>query len=101
MNAAPPLSPAAESLFQAASTLPAGDQLALAERLTGFLRDGPAAPGPEERAELDRRVEAFHDGSDAGRPWEQVRGRMKDLIRELSSEEELTSTERDSPGTQS
>ena len=59
--------------------------MAVADRLTGFAADGPPPPEAEERAELERRVEAFHEGTDPGRPWEQTRSRMRSLIESLSA----------------
>ncbi|MFH5802663.1 addiction module protein [Alienimonas sp. DA493] len=79
-----PLSPAAEALYRQASTLSDEDRVGLADRLTGFRPGGPAVPTAAERAELDRRVAAFHEGADLGEPWERVRGRMTALIEQLS-----------------
>ncbi|QDT14383.1 addiction module protein [Alienimonas californiensis] len=82
-----PLSPAAEALYRQASSLSEGDQMGLADRLTGFRPAGSPAPTAAERAELDRRVAGFHEGTDPGTPWEQVRERMQALIENLSEED--------------
>lgn len=83
-----PLSPAAEALYRQASSLSEGDRMGLADRLTGFRHAGSPAPTAAERAELDRRVAEFQEGTDPGAAWEQVRGRMEALIAKLSEQDD-------------
>ena len=83
------LSPAAERIAEQAMMLSHGERQALAERIRTMSPALPPGFTPEAmRAESDRRLERHHSGEDPGRPWEEVRAEMRQLIATLSEKSE-------------
>ncbi|HBI41717.1 MAG TPA: addiction module component, family protein [Planctomycetales bacterium] len=68
------MSPALETLYQAALALPEEERVELADRLLGTLSpDVPSQLHPAWRAELKRRSAQIEAGEVAPIPWNEVR----------------------------
>lgn len=58
--------------------LPVSERLQLVEDLWDSIAEVPEAIelSEEQRAELDRRLEAYHDDPESGSPWNEVKERI-------------------------
>jgi putative addiction module component (TIGR02574 family) len=58
--------------------LPVPERIRIVEAIWGSIADSPEAVAltDEQKAELDRRLQAFESNPDAGSSWDEVRARI-------------------------
>lgn len=68
----------ADQLISDASLLPPTDRLRIAQAIWDSLpEDARPAPGPEVKAELDRRMAKYRENPESGMTIDELRGRLE------------------------